>query len=110
MFQVIKDSEGRKFVDVKEIKKYHCPVIVFDLQKVKAAKEAFRQHKRIDGMYIFGDPKKIVVGEGAYEVECTNGDKRIGFPVGVHKWTFDQVINYKQKIGYDHLGLILGKV
>ena len=111
MFQVLKDSEGRNFVNAKDLKKYHCPVVVFDLQKVEEAKKAFKNGKNIDGvMYTFGDPKKIVVGEGAYRVKCTNGDKSIGFPVGIHKWTFDQVIAFKHGIGYAHLGLIVEKI
>lgn len=111
MFQIIKDDEGRKFVNMKEIKKYNCPVFVFDLQKVDIAKKAFKTGNNIDGvMYTFGDPKEIVDSEGAYSVECTNGDKRIGFPVGIHKWTFDEVIRFKQRIGYAHLGLVIAKV
>ena len=110
MFQVLKDSEGRNVVNMKDLKKYNCPVFVFDLQKVDVAKKAFKDGKHIDGMYTFGDPKMLVVNESAYRIECTNGDKRIGFPVGVHKWTFDQVIAFKQEIGYAHLGLVIEKV
>ena len=111
MFQVLKDSEGRNIVNVKDLKKYHCPVMVFDLRKVEEAKKAFKEHKHIDGvMYTFGDPEKIVVGESAYKVLCTNGDERTGFPVGVHKWTFDEVINFKRSIGYEHLGLVIRKI
>ena len=110
MFQVLKDDEGRNFVNVKDMKKYHCPVFVFDLKLVEPAKKAFKMGERIDGMYTFGDPQKLVASESTYEVQLTNGDKKPGFPVGVHKWTFDQVIEFKRSIGYKHLGLVIRKI
>ena len=110
MVNMHKDDEGRNFVDWPEIKRYNCVVFVFDLQLVEKAKKAFEEGIHLNGMYTFGDPQKIAIKEGVYEVCCTDGTEKLAFAIGFHEWTYDEVIEFKNSIGYKHLGIVIRKI
>ena len=105
------DRAGIKYtVLTKEEKKWHCAKVVFDLQLVEAAKKAVKTGKEMKGLYTFGDDKELVTNEGAYLVECTDSRQKIGYAVGVWKATADEIKAFKDKIGYQHLGMVIAKI
>ena len=105
------DRAGIEYqVLTKEDKKWHCAKVVFDLQLVEKAKKAVAKGEEMKGVYTFGDDKEIVTKDGAYLVECTNAERKIGYAVGVWKATANEIKAFKDKIGYKHLGMVISKI
>ena len=89
---------------------YHCPKVVFDLQKIEEARKAVEEGRDLPGiLYTCGDADKIAKKNSVVKVKCSNGERN-AFVITIWKATYDQVIEYKKKIGYKHLSPIIGKV
>ena len=89
---------------------YHCPRVVFDLQKIDEARKAVKENKELPGiLYTCGDAEKIAKKNNVVTIKCSNGKKN-AYVIDIWKATFDQVIAYKKKIGYRHLAPVIGKV
>jgi len=91
-------------------KKWQCGLMVFDLQKVDAAKKAVRENrwKEMKDIYTFGDEKEIVKTDTAFWVQCQD-EQKIAYAVGVWKATAAEIKTFKAEIGYKRLGPVIRK-
>jgi len=137
MFQILfKDSEGRNVlmrdrmteemadVTIQRLsnsgisavkvnaaeKKWQLAKVVFDLQMIPAAKKAIKEGKDIKGLYTFGDPDKTAKDNSAVMVECTTGEKKVAYVVGLWMATTEEIKSFKAKIGYPKLGLVIKEI
>lgn len=89
---------------------YNCPKVIFDLQKLEEARKAVKEGKDLPGViYTCGDINKIAKRKDIVKVQCTNGT-RTGIVVDIWKATFDEIVEYKAKIHYAHLSMVVEKV
>jgi len=93
-------------------KKWHCVKVVFDMQKIEDGLTAVANGTDGDKnwIYTFGDPTEEANVMDAVKVQCTNGDIRTAFVVGVWLATADEIKAFKLKIGYKKLGVVIKKI
>lgn len=91
-------------------KRWHLAKVVFDLQLIPAARKAIKEGKDMKGLYTFGDPDKTAKENSAVIVECTTGEKKVAYVVGIWLATAKEITSFKVKIGYPKLGLVCGKI
>ena len=94
----------------REEKKWQSAKVVFDLQLIPAAKKAIKNCSQMKGLYTFGDPNKIAKEDSPVMVECTNGERKIAYVVGLWLATANEIKTFKETIGYKKLGLVVGNI
>lgn len=89
---------------------WHCPRVVFDLQKIEEARKAIAEGKDLPGViYTCGDKDNICKRKDIVKVQCTNG-VRVAVVVDIWKATFGEIVEYKRRIGYRHLSMVIDKI
>lgn len=91
-------------------KKWQSAKVVFDLQLIPAAKKAIKDKTNMKGLYTFGDPNKIAKENSAVMVECTTGEKKVAYVVGLWMATAEEIKAFKAEIGYSKLGLVIKEI
>lgn len=91
-------------------KKWQSAKVVFDLQLIPAAKKAVKNNEQMKGLYTFGDPNKIAKENSAVMVECTTGEKKVAYVVGLWMATAEEIKAFKAEIGYSKLGLVIKEI
>lgn len=110
-FLEILNNSGIEYTVVeRDPKKWALAKVVFDLQLIDAAKKAVKENEDLYGLYTFGDPNKITKKDKVAKVKCTDGKIKNAYVVDVCLATAEEIAEFKKKIGYTHLGLVVGEV
>ncbi len=108
--EMLQKSEIKYVILEKPDRKVQLAKVVFNMQLIPSAREAIKQEKDLYGMYTFEDPRRLAEENNIIKVECTTGEIRIAYVVGLWHATTEEVEVFKTKIGYRKLGQIVEKI
>jgi len=96
-------------------KLWHCPMCVFDLQLIDAAKKAIKKGEDMDGIYTFGDEKCIAKEDHVVKVECMDihtNKLTVKYAYVVHVWkaTAQEIRDFKARKNIKKIRLVVGTV